>query len=270
MMHPVVRLGKVDLLAGLSSFFGGFGFIVSTPSAWGFALVPMFAAGTLFVGSGWLGVWGATALYHHVVAGTHGTLGAIGAGILYVLLIAVAVVLAFVVACALAQPLSGFALEALAKKQEVALGRQPRVAKEPLWTSFFRSLRVTLLSLACGLPVLAALSLVTVLAPPAAVITVPLKFFVVSLMVAWDFLDYPLGVRGARVRDRLDFIGKNFGSVCVFGLLSALVLLIPGVGFIVLPAGVCGATRLLVSAERAEEAELAALGPRPPQNALNR
>jgi CysZ protein len=252
MMHPVVRLGKVDILSGVSSFFGGFGFIVVTPSAWGWALVPMAVAGVLFVGTGSLGVWGATALYHHVVAGTDGTLGAIGAGVLYVLLLAVALVLAFVVACGLAQPLSGFALEALAKKQERALGQEPRTVTESFSTSFFRSLRVTLLSLACGLPVLAVLTLITVLFPPAAVVTVPLKFLVVSLMVAWDFLDYPLGVRGARVRDRLDFMGNNLGSVFVFGLLSALVLLIPGVGFIVLPAGVCGATRLLVRAERAE------------------
>ena len=256
-MHPVVRLGKIDLLSGVSSFFGGFGFIVTTPSAWGWALVPMAVAGVLFVGTGSLGVWGATALYHHVVLGTQGTLGAIGASVLYVLLLAVAVVLAFVVACALAQPISGFALEALAKKQERALGQEPRIVNEPLLASFFRSLRVTLVSLACGLPVLALLALVTVLFPPAAVVTVPLKFLVVSMMVAWDFLDYPLGVRGARVRDRVDFVGKNFGSVFVFGLLSALVLLIPGVGLIVLPAGVCGATRLLVRSERSERESVA-------------
>ncbi len=256
-MHPVVRLGKVDIFTGVSSFFGGFGFIIVTPSAWGWALVPMTVAGVLFAGTGSLGVWGATALYHHVVAGTQGTLGAIGAAVLYVLLIAVAIVLAFVVACALAQPISGFALEALAKKQERALGQEPRAVNEPLWASFFRSLRVTLVSLACGLPVLALLALITVLFPPAAIVTVPLKFLVVSMMVAWDFLDYPLGVRGARVRDRLEFVGKNFGSVFVFGLLSALVLLIPGIGFIVLPAGVCGATRLLVRSERSERDSVA-------------
>ena len=251
-MHPVVRLGKVDLFTGIRSFFGGFGFIIVTPSAWGWALVPMFVAGVLFAGTGSLGVWGATALYHHVVTGTSGMLGAIGAAILYGLLIAVAIVLAFVVACSLAQPISGFALEALAKKQERALGQEPRIAQEAFGVSFFRSLRVTLLSLACGLPVLALLALITVIFPPAAVVTVPLKFLVVSLMVAWDFLDYPLGVRGAGVRDRMDFIGKNFGSVLVFGLLSALVLLVPGVGFVVLPAGVCGATRLLVRSEQSE------------------
>jgi CysZ protein len=250
MMHSALRLGKVDLTAGVTSFFGGFAFIVTTPSAWGWALVPMVVATTLFVGTGSLGVWGATALHRHVVAGTDGTLGVLGAGLLYVLLLAVAVVLAFVVACALAQPLSGVALEALAKKQERALGGEPPELRERFVTSFFRSLRVTLVSLACGLPVLALLTLVTIVVPPAAAVTVPLKFLVVSLMVAWDFLDYPLGVRGAGVRQRLDFVGRNFGSVLVFGLLSALALLVPGVGLIVLPAGVCGATRLLLRAEQ--------------------
>jgi CysZ protein len=244
-----VKLFKVGVGDGLSAFFGGFGFVVGTPSAWGWALVPMVVATLLLLGTGSLGVWGATALYHHIDGS--GALASVGAFIVYLLLLAVAIVLAFAVACALAQPLSGFALERLAKKQERALGREPREHGDSFGVSLLRSVRVTFVSLIVGLPIIALLALITVLFPPASVVTVPLKFFVVSLMVAWDFLDYPLGVRGARVRERLDFIGNNFGSVAVFGMLCAVLLLIPGVGLVVLPAGVCGATRLLVKAERA-------------------
>jgi CysZ protein len=246
--RALLALGKVGVGDGVSAFFGGFGFIIGTPSAWGWALVPMLVAAALLGVTGTLGVWGATALHHHMHA--EGALAAAGAAVLYVLLIAIAIVLAFAVACALAQPLSGFALERLAKKQERALGREPREHSDSFGVSIFRTLRVTLVSLAVGLPIIALLALVTLLFPPASVVTVPLKFFVVAMMVAWDFLDYPLGVRGARVRERLDFVGHNFGSVAVFGMLCALLLLVPGLGLVVLPAGVCGATRLLVKAER--------------------
>jgi len=35
-------------------------------------------------------------------------------------------------------------------------------------------------------------------------VTVPLKIFVAALLVAWDFLDYPLSQRGLGLADRLD------------------------------------------------------------------
>ena len=53
-----------------------------------------------------------------------------------------ALLFAFVLACALAQPLSGFALEALARKQAAALGHPPAALKEP-FTDGEPPLRVT-------------------------------------------------------------------------------------------------------------------------------
>ena len=101
-----------------------------------------------------------------------------------------------------------------------------------------------------GLPILGLLALITALAPPAAAVTVPLKFYVTALLVAWDFLDYPLGQRGLGVRQRLSWIGAHVVAVSVFGMASAAVLLIPGVGLLMLPFGVAGATRLVHAAER--------------------
>ena len=65
--------------------------------------------------------------------------------------------------------------------------------------SMWRSLQVTFTALLVGLPILAVLALVTFLAPPAAVVTIPLKFIGSALMIAWDFLDYPLSARGTTV-----------------------------------------------------------------------
>ena len=87
------------------------------------------------------------------------------------------------------------------------------------------------------------------MAPPAAIVTIPLKFVISGFMVAWDFLDYPLGLRNAGVGDRFKFIGKNLGAVLAFGLLGAIVLLIPGLGLLLLPMGAAGASRMVVEAE---------------------
>jgi uncharacterized protein involved in cysteine biosynthesis len=64
------------------------------------------------------------------------------------------------------------------------------------------------------------------------------------LVVAWDFFDYPLGHAGMGVRDRFDFMKKNFGGVFGLGFLAAFVLLVPCIGLFVLPVGVVAATDL--------------------------
>ena len=55
-----------------------------------------------------------------------------------------------------------------------------------------RSLVSVVVSFAFGAPVLALLMVFNVVVPPAVVVTVPLKLFVVALLVAWDLCDYPL------------------------------------------------------------------------------
>jgi CysZ protein len=108
-----------------------------------------------------------------------------------------------------------------------------------------------LTALAIGLPLIIVLTAIELVAPPAAVVTIPLKFVLSALIVAWDFLDYPLGMRGAGVGARMQFIGKNFWAVLVFGSLSAVVLLVPGLGLLLLPMGAAGATRMVLESERA-------------------
>lgn len=239
--HTLAPREKPGILAALRAFFGGIGFVVGTPSAWGWAMVPIIVAFVILGGLTGLGIWGAVEIVR-AAQSWKGTAGGIALGV-------VAPFVGFVLAAALAQPLSGFALDALVAKQEKKLGYPDRPA-QPFFSSLFRSLRVTLLGLAVGLPILALLALITALAPPAAAVTVPLKFYVTALLVAWDFLDYPLGQRGLGVRQRLSWIGAHVVAVSVFGMASAAVLLIPGVGLLMLPFGVAGATRLVHAAER--------------------
>ena len=168
----------------------------------------------------------------------------LGMWVLRILFWALGIVLAFVIAMSLAQPLSGFALDAVVRKQELALGGRVW-PDQPVLTSAVRSLRVSLTGLLVGLPILAVLALVTVFIPPAAVVTVPLKFVVAGVLTAYDLLDYPLSLRGEDVGARLRFIAANFPAVLGFGVAAAAVMLIPGGALFLLPFGVAGAARLV-------------------------
>jgi CysZ protein len=238
----------LGLFGGMGALFEAIGFVVSTPAIWPYAIVPVIVALVLVATCGALGIWGALLFVDHVVAGSTGTLALVGAWALKILLGTLALVLGAVVAMALAQPLSGFALERIARIQEKRLGGRDW-PDEKFVASMVRSIAVTFTGLLFGLPILAVLFLITLLVPPAAVVTVPLKFVVTALMIAWDFLDYPLSVRGMSVGARLRFVFGHFTAILGFGLAAASLLLVPGVGLLLLPIGVAGAARLVVRQE---------------------
>lgn len=239
----------LGFFAGIRAFFGGIGFVVSRPSVWGWAAIPVLVATLLFGGLGALAIWGGSELTARIVDPTStSTLSAVGAWTLKILFWLVGFVVAFVVAISLAQPLSGFALDAIARKQEVALGGKTW-PDQPLVASALRSLRVSLTALAVSLPILAVLAIITFFVPPASVVTVPLKFVVTGLTIAYDFLDYPIGLRGGGVSARFTFVKENFWAVLGFGVAAAAVLLIPGIALLLLPFGVAGATRLVVAGD---------------------
>ncbi len=234
----------LGFFAGVRAFFGGIGFVVTRPSVWGWAMIPVAVATLLFGGTSALAVEGANRLSEHLFTGAT-TMSSIGMWALRVVLWIVGLLVAFVVAFSLAQPLSGFALERIVRRQERALGGRTW-PDQPFLRGAVRSLRVSLTALAIGLPILGVLALVTFLAPPAGVVTVPLKFIVTGLLAAYDFLDYPFSARGAGVRERLAFMKAEIWAVLGFGLSIAAVLLIPGIGLLLLPFGVAGATRMVV------------------------
>jgi len=237
----------IGFFGGVRAFFGGAGFVVATPSAWGWAAVPVLMAAVLFAGAGALAIWGGSELLERfVVHAGEGAWAVASLWLLRIVLWLVGLVVAFVVAASLAQPLSGFALEELARKQEVALGGRTWPSGS-FFAGALRSLRVSLTALAVGLPLLAGLSLVTFLVPPAAVVTVPLKFVVTGVLAAYDLLDYPLSVRGLGVRERLAFMRANAAAVLGFGVAAAALLVVPGFGLLLLPFGAAGATRMVVA-----------------------
>ncbi len=237
---------------GVRAFFGGLGFIVGRPSMWGWALIPTVVASLLFFGLGGLFIWGGNDLAVRLIT-DEGGLRTAGLWVVRILLSIVSLVFAFLLATSLAQPLSGFALGAIAQRQELALGGRAW-PDQPLLASSVRALRVTLTALGLSLPLLALLALVTFVFPPVSVVTVPLKFLVTGMAVAYDFLDYPLSLRGVGVRSRMGFIRAHLGAVLGFGASAAAFLLVPGLGLVLLPIGVAGAARLVRWADETQPA----------------
>src|SRR5690606_25059416 len=176
---------------GLASVFRGVGWLVTTPAVWPLAVVPVLAALVIMGGLG-------AATLSFVPGWVEGWIGpgtSLAASLLLRVVQVLAVLLGFVVsvlaAFALAQPLSGPALETLVKKQEQALGAPVRPGN-PFFVDVWRSLQSLLVGYMLGLPILAVLALVSLLVPPAAVVLVPIKLLVASFTVAWDLCDYPL------------------------------------------------------------------------------
>ena len=255
-MNPAARAtatpprSRPGLGAGIAALGDGIGFVVGNPRLWGYAAFPLVVAAALTLTLSWLGVAEAASLASSWMGtAAHGIDAALAWALRAVLTVA-AVVTAYLVAFSLAQPLSGWALDAIVRSYEASVGLAAR-PREPALAVAVRALKVSLTSLAVGLPLVAGLTVVGLLVPAAAVVTLPLKFVVSAILVAWDLLDYPLGRRGLGVGARLRWFGAHMGAVLGFGSFAAVVLFIPCAGLLLLPVGVAGATALVVRAERA-------------------
>ena len=239
--RPAPRAG---FKLGVRAAFHGFGFLRRYPGLWLFALVPvgivvvLETATVLYLWheSERLRQW-VMASAPAPVAGALGILASaavvsLGAWLAYLLLV--------LVAPALSSP----AMEALVGAQERALGLT-RARGASTWRQFVVGLRAQLwIVLAAAGPGLALWALglfVPALAPLVGV----LQLLLFANVVAWNFLDYPMSLRGIAIRDRLRILRRHYPAVAGFGLGFALLLHVPCVGLLMLPAGAVGATWLV-------------------------
>jgi uncharacterized protein involved in cysteine biosynthesis len=250
MQGPLPGTVRPGFTAGASAVFGGFGTLARNPALWPWALVPVAVLVVLelvFVG---LAFAFARPWVEGLFPDASGEWGKVGVSAVGFLATAVLAVIGWFVAVPLAPPLSAPALEHVVRRVEDELGVPSRPS-----LGFLRELACGFRALAGGLavcaPLLAALWLVELVAPPAAVVATPLKFLVSSLLVAWGLFDYPLTLRGVGFRARLALMRENFACALGFGVAFALVFWIPCCGVALLPVGAAAATRIIVELERA-------------------
>jgi CysZ protein len=243
------RAAALGVGDAFEAFFSGIGFVLTTPGVWPYALVPVTVLLVLACGGCVGGAVGAWRTAFAVVGQEAGAWGQAGGWLLTVLLALLFIALGLLAALALAQPLSGFALDAIVHAQERALTGHAS-PKPPVLVSAWNALKVALFSFLLGAPALVVLFLIGLAFPPAAVVTIPLKLLVCGWMLAWDFLDYPLTMRELGLRARVAWVARHFEAFTTFGLLWAVLIVVPGLVLLLLPMGVAGAAQLVVAADR--------------------
>jgi len=240
--------------AGLKAVLGGYGYLFRTPDIWPLALVPTGIALVLTIVLGIVGVKLAPSLVALIIkAPGTGTWWTVLGVVLHILSIVVMLVAALAVSFALAKPLSGPALEKMVRRAEADLGA-PTWPEVGLLADMWRALQSSLVALAFTLPLVIGLGILSVLFAPMSIVAFPLQLALTALAGAWDLCDCPLSIRGVPVGARIDFVRRNIGAVMGFGFGLALLSFLPCALLIVLPAGVLGAARLVVTLERWEAA----------------
>ena len=238
----------MSVLRGIGAFFDGVRFVLQTRTVWWRAAIPALMALVLTVALAVAGI-------HFALPWAHRTFGdGLAEEVFAAALVALLVVVAFMLALALARPLSGWALDGIVREQRRALGRGGSLPLAPAGASGHvsagQSVAASLLALGAGVPTLVALTVVGWLFPPAAIVTAPLGGAIAALLLAWDLLEYPLSNQGMPPAERARWCLRNFGSVLGFGLAAAAFFAIPVVGWLAFPFGVAGATRLAMQGRR--------------------
>jgi CysZ protein len=227
----------MQLVRGILAFFQGVRFVLATRGLWWRAAIPTLTTLLLTAALGALGA-------HFALPWARRTFGdGIAEELLAVVLVAVIVVVSFTLALVLARPLSGWALDGIVREQRRLLLPDERALARTS-ASALLSIGPSLLALGAAVPLIVGLAGVGWAFPPAAVATVPLDVVVGALLLAWDLLDYPFTLRGMTSAARARWCLRHFGSVLGFGLAASAFFAIPVLGWLALPFGVAGATRL--------------------------
>lgn len=257
MGRRAARSTTLSRVARRLGFFGaaahpykGLWFLVRTPAAWPFAIVPMLIATLLISLIVAAAVTWLVPTVGALVGPSRAWYATAGRVALEALTALLALLLGVVVAAVLSQPLSAPALERLVRLRERDLGLPSR-PQTALATELWRSARSAAIG-STGVVIVLCLSLIELLLPGSTIVILPLKIAISGLFVSWDLLDYPLSVRDLALRERLRWIRGHLPEVFGFGMSLAVVFLIPCMQLVLLPAGVVGATSLLREVELAE------------------
>jgi CysZ protein len=238
-------------VTGLIAPFQGFYFILTHPSTWTRALIPAVIFTLLLFTFAIPGVWTMHSFTHHLIQKHASRWAHISIWLFRVVLYIVAIFISLILALITAQPLSAPALESLVRAQEREL-KYPNRPEEAFCSSIWRSIRVAIVSIIASLCIFIVLTVIEIFLPLTVIITTPLKFIATGFILAYDIIDYPLSLHLLGIRERTPWFRHYLWATFGFGLAMEVIFLIPGAFLLLLPAGVCGATILVVAAERAQ------------------
>ncbi len=224
---------KLGFWSGFSSLLSGALFLIARPRLGPLALVP--AAIAVFLSA--LFVWLSIEVVQPALAPR------ISAVVAWLVTLLVAV-LGLILALALTPPLASPALERIVFARERELGVPPR-QEIGILAEIWCSVRAMIFAALFAVPILSLLWLIDLVFPAAVVVTLPLKYVVVSLSIAWNLFDYPLTLRNVRMRDRFSLIMEHKATCLGFGMAFAIVFWVPCFGVLLLPVGVAAATDLV-------------------------
>lgn len=235
---------RPGMKAGLGSIFSGFGFLVKSPRSWPYALVPA----VLLVVTSMFFIWIAIAWIRPWISGwlDFGT-GWFAQTMSLVLSWVAGLIAAFagvLLSLVVTPPLSGPALERIVAQKEQAMGVPPR-ADLGLLAEIWCGVRAQAFAAIFAIPILTLLWVIELFITPAVFVTTPLKVIVSAFCLAWNLFDYPLTLRGIRMRDRFALVMSHKSAALGFGLAFALLFWFPCFGILMLPVGVVAATSLL-------------------------
>jgi CysZ protein len=228
---------------GLRALPDGLRFVMRERKCWGPTVVPcgvviLLAVPLLWFAIGELGPW----LAHWLLPDASTWYAAGTRFLVRWLSSAIAAYLALWVAVLSAPALSSPALEYLVRLREADLGvpDRPRLG---FWLELRCALEAQLGAIALCVPLWFA-GWVAGLIFPGALLLLPLQIAPAALGLAWNLLDYPLTLRGVRLRQRWQLLRRHPRPVFGFAACLGAIACIPGAALLLLPAGVVGAAQL--------------------------
>lgn len=242
---PIQQHSTTGFGTGVRALLRGWAFLFRTPASWPYAWVPAAILSVLLVAWSWVTLVHVVPAISQSLPEPSGKLSELVWQAASGLLALGVYVLGLFLTVALAPPLSGPALEKIVALQEQALSVPPR---QPLglWAEIWCGFRAQIFVLLWIVPAFGLLWSVELLLPALAALTVPLKLVVTSLALAWNLLDYPLTLRGVRMRERFQLFVRHKLACLGFGAAFSLLFWIPcGCQIVLLPVGAAAATDLV-------------------------
>ncbi len=241
----IITVGRIrpvgHFVLGVRFYLTGLRLLFRYPSLLAISLIPIGSTVLLLTGIALVLGWKAGALLAYDADGSLRQ-------VITVTVFMVAMVFGYFIYLPVARILLAPFSEALSRRAEwLHCGVRPETVGRGWMSAMMEGVRLVLFQLLVILVTLA----VGAIFPPVAI---PLGVGVAIVTCSLDFCDIPLAIRGWSLREKLRLLATNPGLSLGFGSAVWLSLLVPGVNILLLPAGVVGATVLVVELEASRRA----------------